>query len=73
MMQQSSTVRILKEPSWNAETETEGRTQFDDAKLCMLLLALFDVGKEILGVLKLICAGLGLVLVILIISLFVRQ
>jgi hypothetical protein len=34
---------------------------------------LFAVGKEIFGVLKLICACLGLLLVIIIISLFVRQ
>ncbi|KAM0837812.1 hypothetical protein ACQ4PT_061392 [Festuca glaucescens] len=65
----------MQQSSSKAEgcTERQGRTQFDDAKLCMLLVALFDVGKEILGLLKLICACLGLVLVVLIISLFVRQ
>ncbi|KAM0929448.1 hypothetical protein ACQ4PT_001528 [Festuca glaucescens] len=72
-MQQSNPVRMLKQSSSNAKTERQGRTQFDDAKLCMLFVALFDVGKEILGVLKLICACLGLVLVVLIISIFVRQ
>ena len=53
----------------NKEHLQEPKTQ---EKMYMLMVALFDVGKDILGVLKMICGLLVLVFVVRVISL-VRQ